>query len=172
MFILDHVTPPYIFTPQNHHPVTPPHIPIPRKPPQTLKTPSEKHREKTPKSRNGANPDSKGAIPKYCTQKPAQIPKIPKESHKGKKPPQVSKGNSQIVKNKAIRKGSKPRKRPPTHIRGIIAEIAPIQKPSRPRKHSQKPVKTEKKPKYRDIGKTTGQESNPRPSRAKKQEGI
>jgi len=124
MFILDHVTPPYIFTPQNHHPVTPPHIPIPRKPPQTLKTPSEKHREKTPKSRNGANPDSKEAIPKYCTQKPAQIPKIPKESHKGKKPPQVSKGNSQIVKNKAIRKGSKPRKRPPTHIRGIIAEIA------------------------------------------------
>jgi hypothetical protein len=110
---------------------------------------------KNPKSRNGANPDSKGIILKYCTQKPVQIQKTPKESHKGNKPPQVPKGNPQIAKNKAIRKGSKSHKRSPTHIREIIAEIPPIQKSSRPRKHSHKSEKTKKMPKYRNIEKTT-----------------
>jgi hypothetical protein len=117
----DSVTPPYIFTPQT---ITPSHshIPIPRKPPQTLKTPSEKYHEKPSKSRNGANPDSKKTILKYCTQKPT-LTLIPKKSHKGNKFSQVSKGNPQIAKNKAIRKSSKSRKRLPTHIKEIIAEI-------------------------------------------------
>jgi hypothetical protein len=96
------------------------------------------------KSRNGANPDSKGTILKYCTQKPTQIQKTPKESYKGNKPPQVPKGNPQIAKNKAIRKGSKSCKRPPIHIKKSIAEIPPIQKSSHPRKHSHKLKKTEK----------------------------
>jgi hypothetical protein len=83
-----------------------------------------------------------------------QIQKIPQKSHKKNKPLQVPKGNPRIAKNKAIRKGSKSRKRLPTYIKEIIAEIPPIQKSSRLRKHSQKPEKTEKMPKYRNIGKT------------------
>jgi hypothetical protein len=61
--------------------------------PEIPANPSEKYREKPPKFRNGANPDSKGTILKYCTQKPTQIQKTPKESHKGNKPSQVPKGN-------------------------------------------------------------------------------
>jgi hypothetical protein len=128
--------------------------------PANPKNPSEKYHKKPPKSRNGANPDSKWSILKYCTQKPAQIQKTSKESHKGNKPLQVPKGNPRIVKNKAIRKGSKSHKRPPIHIKEIIAEITPIQKSSRPRKHSHKSKKTEKMPKYRNIGKKTWQENN------------
>jgi hypothetical protein len=93
MFVLAYVTPSLYFhtpKPSPHHTL---YIPIPRNPPQTPKTPSEKYREKPPKSRNGANPDSKGTIQKYCIQKPAQIQKIPKESYKENKPPQVPKGN-------------------------------------------------------------------------------
>jgi hypothetical protein len=82
-------------------------------------------------------------------------PENPKKSHKGNKPSQVSKGNPRIAKNKTIEKGSKSHKRSPTHIREIIAEIPPIQKSSRPRKHSHKSEKTEKMPKYRNIEKTT-----------------
>jgi hypothetical protein len=110
---------------------------------------------KNSKSRNGADPDSKWSILKYYTQKPAQIQKTSKESYKGNKPPQVSKGNLLIAKNKAIKKGSKSCKRLPTYIREIIAKITPIQKSSRPRKHSQKLEKTEKMLKYCNIGKTT-----------------
>jgi hypothetical protein len=132
-----------------------PYVPIPRNPPQTLKTPSEKYCEKLPKSKNGANSDSKWFILKYCIQKPAQIQKTFKENHKGNKPPQVSKGNPRIAKNKAIRKGSKSRKRLPIHIKEIIAEIPPIQESSRPRKHSHKSKKTKKMPKYHNIEKTT-----------------
>jgi hypothetical protein len=150
----DNVTLPYIFTPPNHHPITP-HISISRKPLQTLKTLSEKYREKLLKSRNGANPDSKRTILKYCIQKPAQIQKTPKENHKGNKPPQVFKINFPIAKNKAIRKGSKSHKRSPTYIKEIIAEIPPIQKSSRSKKHSQKPEKTKKMPKNHNIEKTT-----------------
>jgi hypothetical protein len=47
MFVLAHITPPYIFTPLNHHSVTLPCIHI-QKTPQTPKTPSEKYREKPP----------------------------------------------------------------------------------------------------------------------------
>jgi hypothetical protein len=107
MFVLG---PLYFHTPKPS-PRHTPYVPIPRNPPQTLKTPSEKYRKKPSKSKNGANPNSKGTILKYCTQKPAQIQKTPKESHKGNKPPQVPKGNPRIAKNKAIRKGSKSRKK-------------------------------------------------------------
>jgi hypothetical protein len=120
----------------------------PQKPPQ-------KNIVKNPKFKNGANPDSKRTILKYCIQKPAQIQKIPKESHKGNKPPQVPKGNPRIAKNKAIRKDSKFCKRPPIYIKEIIAEISPIQKSSCPKKHSHKSKKTEKMPKYHNIEKTT-----------------
>jgi hypothetical protein len=82
-------------------------------------------------------------------------PENPKENHKGNKPPQVPKGNPRIAKNKAIRKGSKSCKRPPIHIKEIIAEVTPIQKSSRPRKHSHKSEKTEKMLKYHNIEKTT-----------------
>jgi hypothetical protein len=71
-------------------------------------------------------------------------PENPKESHKENKPLQVPKDNSQIVKNKAIRKGPKSHKKPLTHIKEIIAEILPIQKSNRLRKHNHKPEKTEK----------------------------
>jgi hypothetical protein len=155
MFVLGQChTPLYFHIPKPSSRHTP-YVPIPRNPPQTPKTPSEKYREKTLKSRNGANPDSKWSILKYCTQKPAQIQKTPKESYKGNKPPQVSKGNPRIVKNKAIRKGSKSCKRSPIHIKEIIAEISPIQKSNRPKKHSHKSEKTEKMPKYRNIEKIT-----------------
>jgi hypothetical protein len=92
--------------------------------------------------------------PKILYPKSAQIQKTPKENHKGKNPLQVSKSNPLIAKNKAIKKGSKSCKRQPTHIREIITEIAPIQKLSRSRKHSQKLDKTKKMPKNRNIGKT------------------
>jgi hypothetical protein len=126
-----------------------------QKTPANPENPSEKYREKPPKSRNRANPDNKRTILKYCTQKPAQIQKTSKESHKGNKSPQVSKSNFLIAKNKAIRKGSKFHKKPPTHIKEIIAEIPSIQKSSCSRKHSQKLEKTEKMPKNRNIEKTT-----------------
>jgi hypothetical protein len=122
---------------------------------QTLKILSEKYCRKSPKSRNKVNPDSKWSILKYCIQKPTQIQKTSKESHKENKLPQVPKGNPPIAKNKAIRKGFKSCKRPSTHIKEVIAEITPIQKSSRPRKHNQKPEKIEKMPKNHNIGKTT-----------------
>jgi hypothetical protein len=70
MYVLGLCHTPLYFHTSKPSPVTP-HIPIPRKPLQTLKTPSEKYCEKPPKSRNRANPDSKGTILKYCIQKPA-----------------------------------------------------------------------------------------------------
>jgi hypothetical protein len=59
-----------------------PYKPIPRKPPQTPKTPLEKYREKSPKSRNRANPDSKWSILKYCIQKSTKSRKPSKKTIK------------------------------------------------------------------------------------------
>jgi hypothetical protein len=132
-----------------------PHIPIPRKPPQTLKI-SQKNIVKNP-----SNPEMKPIqIAKRSSKNIASrnLPKFrkpSKESHKGNKSLQVSKGNPLIAINKAIRKDFKSRKRPHTYIRKIIAEITPIQESNRPRKHSQKPEKTEKMPKNCNIKKTT-----------------
>jgi hypothetical protein len=47
MFVLDYVTPPYIFTPLNHHPVTPPMYSYPENPYKPQK-PSQKNIVKNP----------------------------------------------------------------------------------------------------------------------------
>jgi hypothetical protein len=89
----------------------------------TLTLTPQKNIVKNPKSKNKTNPNSKETILKYCTQKPTQIQKTSKENYKENKSPQIPKSNPQIAKNKTIRKNSKSYKKPPIHIKKIIAEI-------------------------------------------------